>query len=93
VFEKINKKAVYFCSVLFYSVTRFFASGFFMNHFPQAPENNIRVIFFKFCRKFADASQSAPSVPTPAVNLSPLPLVADLPPAANYGNNIRLPSF
>jgi hypothetical protein len=47
---------------------RFFASGFFHVTFPQAPENNIRVIS-NFFRKFGEifASQGAPPVSTTAV--------------------------
>ncbi len=53
--------------------------------FPEAPENNIRVIS-NFLRKFAEifASQGAPPVSTtPVANLPPIPLVL-LTPVANW---------
>jgi hypothetical protein len=69
------------------SVTRFFASGFFMNHLPQAKGK------LDFFRKFADifANEGAPPVTTtPAANLPPV----ETTPAANFATdiaNVRVP--
>jgi hypothetical protein len=56
------------------SVTRFFASGFFMDHFPPSPRVTHKD-HFKFFRKFAEIfkSRDAPPVSTtPAANLPPV---------------------
>jgi hypothetical protein len=56
-----------------------------MNHFPQAPENNSRVIS-NFFRKFAEifASKGAPPVSTtPGANLPPVSMT----PAANFASS------
>ena len=73
-----------------------------MNHLPQAPENNKRVISIFFFKNL-HASQGAPPVSTipvsliPVANLPPVStiLAANLPPvsttpAANNEINIRL---
>jgi hypothetical protein len=66
---------------------RFFASGSFMNHLPQAPENTIRAIsnFFKNSLRYSQVKEHTTSINTSVTNLpslstSPSVPRANLPP-------------